>query len=552
MKDTPEVRVLSEQLYAVKNSQVYSQTQQSKVQSARKENKNRTTKQRTQATMLKSWSIENFKAIVNSGDLKLAPITILAGKNSSGKSSLLQSILMIAQTLSNQNRDLALLTNGDLAELRTFEDILSDYTQSDSMKIKFQLEGIEKANQERFVQAISIKFRSVGGNNNSSSAIEASEVLAEEISAIFLLPDKEPIKGLTLADIANYNDFWEKLEFSIKKASENEINHFVEKSPLKRLRQKTSHLGKIIYKSEFSSYSGAFLSALFHFLPTMILTIPDEDDDQEVDIIETDASLSRNVEIMTEFFTSQIRYLGPLRAKPNITAQGFSTKGNIDDIGTEGEFAASVYHANQNAAIDWYNPVSKQVEQGTLKDALDAWVRYLGVAHQVTTEVAGLAGVMWKVVLIDGQKAHTLPEVGVGLSQILPILVMGLLSPKDSLLIMEQPELHLHPQVQARLGDFFVGISKCHKQCLIETHSENIVSQLRYHIVEAGGQENSDCIIYFVDQDEKGAAKFEPIEISPNGNILNWPDGFFDETMHQENRINAASIRRRARLKKNG
>ncbi|MHB8600627.1 MAG: DUF3696 domain-containing protein [Ktedonobacteraceae bacterium] len=78
------------------------------------------------------------------------------------------------------------------------------------------------------------------------------------------------------------------------------------------------------------------------------------------------------------------------------------------------------------------------------------------------------------------------------------------------------------------------------------------MSQLRYHIVEAGGQENSDCIIYFVDQDEKGAAKFEEIEISPNGNILNWPDGFFDETMHQENRINAASIRRRARLKKNG
>jgi len=68
--------------------------------------------------MLKSWSIENFKVIVNSGDLKLAPVTILAGKNSSGKSTLLQSILMIAQTLSNQIPDRPLLPNERIVQLK--------------------------------------------------------------------------------------------------------------------------------------------------------------------------------------------------------------------------------------------------------------------------------------------------------------------------------------------------------------------------------------------------------------------------------------------------
>ena len=129
---------------------------------------------------------------------------------------------------------------------------------------------------------------------------------------------------------------------------------------------------------------------------------------------------------------------------------------------------------------------------------------------------------------------------------------MGLLAPSDTLLIIEQPELHLHPRVQARLGDFFVGLSKCKKQCLIETHSENLVNQLRYHIVQAGGQDKSDCMIYFVDQDEKGAARFEPVEISAKGNILNWPEGFFDETMHQEDRITAESMKGRANVAKNG
>src|SRR5579859_6441273 len=89
--------------------------------------------------MLKSWSIENFKPIVNSGELKLAPVTVLAGRNSSGKSSLLQSILMIAQTLSNQLPERALLPNGPLVQLGTFDDILSEFTDLRNLTIQFEI-----------------------------------------------------------------------------------------------------------------------------------------------------------------------------------------------------------------------------------------------------------------------------------------------------------------------------------------------------------------------------------------------------------------------------
>ncbi len=89
--------------------------------------------------MLKSWSIENFKPIVNSGELTLAPVTVLAGRNSSGKSSLLQSILMIAQTLSNQLPERALLPNGPLVQLGTFEDILSTLSGSRELTIQFEI-----------------------------------------------------------------------------------------------------------------------------------------------------------------------------------------------------------------------------------------------------------------------------------------------------------------------------------------------------------------------------------------------------------------------------
>src|SRR5579864_5890913 len=89
--------------------------------------------------MLKSWSIENFKPIVNSGELKLAHVTVLAGRNSSGKSSLLQSILVIAQTLSNQLPELVLVPNGPLVQLGTFEDILSTISGSRNLTIQFEI-----------------------------------------------------------------------------------------------------------------------------------------------------------------------------------------------------------------------------------------------------------------------------------------------------------------------------------------------------------------------------------------------------------------------------
>lgn len=147
----------------------------------------------------------------------------------------------------------------------------------------------------------------------------------------------------------------------------------------------------------------------------------------------------------------------------------------------------------------------------------------------------------------DGQAPLPLASVGIGVSQVLPILVMGLVSSPHTLLLIEQPELHLHPRIQARLGDFFLGLAACQKQCLIETHGENLINQLRYHIVRSGGQEHSNCTIYFVQQDEQGATTFVPVAISPRGNILNWPDGFFDESFLQQDLITEESLKQRAK-----
>ncbi len=534
--------------------------------------------------MLKSWLIQNFKPILDSGELNLAPVTVLAGRNSSGKSSLIQSILMIAQTLSSRVLDRALLPNGPIVQLGTFENILSEQTSLRTLVVSFELEmekeeiKIPTNGKVRLVNEIlaaglstntqSVKvtsqFRSASGSGTSISAIEASKVNVESISMEMI--------GSFYAQSSLFSGSETLFEFNIdiKSLTSTELEEFLKDVAPEYLRlvpyatTELNYLGTFKLKSKLGNTRAPdpSLVSFSHFLPARLIgkekspqtAISDSKGIAALEAVTNNVyveNLEGAVEQVVQFFTSKIRYLGPLRADPQ-SSQRFAPSSELDDVGAKGEYAAAVYDANQNASIQWYNPVDRKNEQSTLKEALDAWVNYLEIANEVKIQVAGQSGVSWQVVQREGHKALPLTAVGVGVSQVLPILVMGLLAPDNTLLLVEQPELHLHPSVQARLGDFFMGLAKCGKQCLIETHSENLVSQLRYHIVQAGGQENSDCLIYFVDQDARGAAKFNPIEISPQGNILNWPDGFFDETMLQEDRITAASLRKRAKKASNG
>ena len=113
------------------------------------------------------------------------------------------------------------------------------------------------------------------------------------------------------------------------------------------------------------------------------------------------------------------------------------------------------------------------------------WLQYLDVAKSVESRDQGKLGHELKVALSDSDSTHDLTHVGVGVSQVLPILVMGLLADTDTTLVFEQPELHLHPKVQTLLGDFFLSMALCNKQCIVETHSEYFIDRLRFRIAAA-------------------------------------------------------------------
>lgn len=246
-----------------------------------------------------------------------------------------------------------------------------------------------------------------------------------------------------------------------------------------------------------------------------------------------------------DYFVNRVRYLGPIRLEP-LVAPSFSPSGELDDVGPKGEFAASVFDANTFRTISWWNPATSALEESLLPEAINFWLKFIGIASSARV-LQSQSGYTWRVTPLNDTHSRPLSAIGVGISQVLPILVAGLLAESGSLLLVEQPELHLHPRAQARLADFFVSLALTKRQCIVETHSESFLNQLRLTIASQNSESSPITQIYFATTDEKGDSDFASIDITNDGVILNWPDGFFDENLILEDKITELAIRRRAR-----
>ena len=254
------------------------------------------------------------------------------------------------------------------------------------------------------------------------------------------------------------------------------------------------------------------------------------------------------------FFTNEVKYLGPLRDEPR-PLYPLESLANTTDVGFKGEHTATVLDLNRNRLVTTID-VDKFAKEREfhavlipLGPAVSGWLSYLGVAESVVTTDRGKIGHQLQVNTAEIDKAHDLTNVGVGVSQVLPIVVMALLGQKGSLLIFEQPELHLHPKVQACLGDFFLAMSLLGKQCIVETHSEYLIERFRRRIAE----DDTDCYtrlisVYFFEMEE-GQTKFRQMEINEYGAILDWPSEFFDQAADETEQIIAAAAAKRSQRK---
>jgi predicted ATPase len=249
---------------------------------------------------------------------------------------------------------------------------------------------------------------------------------------------------------------------------------------------------------------------------------------------------------LDDYFSSRIAYLGPLREDPR-TVYDLPQSGDPQDVGLKGEYTAAVLDANKNVEVEYWHTEDVAVKTGPLKEAVLHWLGYLGMAEDVATTEIGQQGYTLTITDSSVSKPLDLTNVGVGVSQVLPIIVKGLLSEPESTVIYEQPEIHLHPATQARIADFFIGLIRSGVQCIIETHSEYFINRMRLRIAEDENEDTqlSGLIQILFAERTAGQTSYRPVQVNEYGAIVNWPAGFFDQSQTESEDLLEAAMNKR-------
>ena len=259
-----------------------------------------------------------------------------------------------------------------------------------------------------------------------------------------------------------------------------------------------------------------------------------------------------------------IKYLGPLRDR-STSSDSDNIYPEIIPLGLDGENFIKHYEFNKNKKIitilPYYefnespiknrktpsekknpdtiddlvknNATFKEVNTFTVREAFDWWIKYFGLGSyfEVTNNTERPSQLDSYIRPVDLEHSVSPASVGVGFSQIAPIILMCLTAEKNDILIFEQPELHLHPGLQQKLGDFFLQMSKLGIQIIIETHSDHILNRVRLRSLEDLDSFSDNVNIVFVEKEDK-QSKFNQFKITDDGDFdfETYPKGFFDQT----------------------
>ncbi|GAA4259339.1 hypothetical protein GCM10022293_61850 [Azospirillum formosense] len=239
----------------------------------------------------------------------------------------------------------------------------------------------------------------------------------------------------------------------------------------------------------------------------------------------------------------KIHYLGPLRA----AAKRYYVLDRDIAPGYDhaGEFLPYILRDRMEQKINFPLPSNiTSSSQYTLKVQINHWMHYLRTGELMTTyrtrevDTSYHKNVLGELMVTSvSGKGYALADSGFGYSQVLPIIVRGLLSEKSSTFIVEQPELHLHPALQVRLALFFVAMSLSGRTVLLESHSEHLVNSFRILAAEHSSNEISEKLSITFICAERGKPEVHDMSVRPDGTIPEWPKSFFGEAIELATRL---------------
>lgn len=455
--------------------------------------------------MITSLQIKNFKGWKDTGPLRLAPITVFFGTNSSGKSSLGQFLMMLKQTANSPDRS-RVLHPGDTktpVDLGTFDEMLNQHDETRKLEFAVEWEPKEKLKirdvlLDKTITGRRIRFEAAVAFQNGTGLRAVSRMFEYKFTG----PQDVPFSAAMVAT---------------DKPGEYQLN-----------------------TAEFGAVRKAGRAwPLPH--PIRFFGFPDE-----LNSYYQNAETLNDLALAMQNMLQSLAYLGPLREEPR---RRYDWPGERpEDVGTRGERWVNAFLAAADRNIR-----GQGKRAGLSFESLIAfWLRKLGLIHSfVLAPVAkGLREYRVRVKVSETSSEVSIPDVGFGVSQVLPVVVECFYAQPNSTVIIEQPELHLHPAVQLNLADLFIaavqsleaGVDR-NVQFIIESHSEHFLRRLQRRIAEEKIAKEK-VAIYFCDSGPQGST-ITPLEVDLYGNISNWPQNFFGDQMTEIAEMQKAGIRRR-------
>jgi len=283
-----------------------------------------------------------------------------------------------------------------------------------------------------------------------------------------------------------------------------------------------------------------------HFLPHSIF-FEGDDESPHIPHMSLNPIFLNPLHHLQQEIEDNLEYLGPLRERPR---RAYLHSGNpMTEIGESGQYAAQILWLEKDNKIEYLPGLGQAIQETTLLEAVnDAFIK-LGMLQPV--DVKSEKSIMYQILFgLGGSKtkeAVTIADVGFGVSQLLPILVLGLRSRQSSILLLEQPEIHLHPKLQANLADFLLTLASQNRRIIVESHSDHFINRLRRRVAEDPTDEIGEKVsILFVEppQGERGAT-IKPLKVDPYGVIENWPSNFLPEASDEAEAIFLAGLEKR-------
>lgn len=456
--------------------------------------------------MLTQLQIQNFKGWKDTGSIRMAPITLFFGANSSGKSSLGQFLMLLKQTVESQDRKAVLFPGGrnSAVQLGSFQDLI--FGRDTANRIQFQY-------QWRLPNAMTITDP-LSGHHYEGNAIQFSASVGQETSGY----------GTVVID---------HFEYTLIDAEEQILAVGMQRKEGKKVQYEVKAQGYDLKRNPGRVWHPPTTVRFYGF--------PDE-----VVAYHQNSDFVQSLNLAQEKLFRSLAYLGPLRTKAERLYSWTGTE--PESVGYVGEnTVAAILAARQRKLSMGYKQRTVPFEQiiaqklkdmGLIESFKVSQISKKRQDYEVKVKTKGSLGEV------------DLPDVGFGISQVLPVLVECFYAPANSIILMEQPEIHLHPRAQAFLADVMIDVINAREdgqdrniQLIIETHSEHFLRRLQRRIAE-DAVKKEQVAAYFADV-SRTPAKLEELRLDMFGNIQNWPKDFFGDEMEDITEQSRAALQKR-------